>query len=48
MISGVLLNAAARRSGVPPSPSRALGSAPALTRAVMTSGVWPPPPGAAV
>ncbi len=27
-------------NGVSPSPSRALGSAPALTRAVTTSGVW--------
>ena len=40
MISGVWLIAAAACSGVPPPTSRALGSAPALTRAVMISGVW--------
>ena len=40
MISGVWLYSAARCSGVPPALSRALGSAPALTRAVTVSGVW--------
>ena len=40
MISGVWLRTAAACSGVRPFPVRALGSAPALTRAVTTSGVW--------